>query len=145
MAYSSVNFKDALAVTPNGGVVRDYPIVPGIDLTGEVVESQSPDFAVGDAVLAHGYEIGTARNGGYAEYARLPADWVVVTRLAEPARRRRHRNRGLHRGDERAGADRLGHQARRRTDRRDGRDGRRRVGQRRPAGRGGLRGGGVDG
>ena len=77
VAYSSVNFKDALAVTPNGGVVRDYPIVPGIDLTGEVVESQSPDFAVGDAVLAHGYEIGTARNGGYAEYARLPADWVV--------------------------------------------------------------------
>jgi acrylyl-CoA reductase (NADPH) len=77
VAYSSVNFKDALAVTPNGGVVRDYPIVPGIDLTGEVVDSQSPDFAVGDAVLAHGYEIGTARNGGYAEYARVPADWVV--------------------------------------------------------------------
>src|SRR6201991_3904043 len=75
--YSSVNFKDALAVTPGGGVVRNYPIVPGIDLTGEVVESQSPDFAVGDAVLAHGYEIGTARHGGYAEYARLPADWVV--------------------------------------------------------------------
>ncbi len=77
VAYSSVNFKDALAVTPNGGVVRDYPIVPGIDLAGEVVASESPDFAVGDAVLAHGYEIGTARNGGYAEYARLPADWVV--------------------------------------------------------------------
>ena len=78
VAYSSVNFKDALAVTPNGGVVRDYPIVPGIDLTGEVVESQSPDFTVGDAVLAHGYEIGTGRHGGYAEYARLPADWVVA-------------------------------------------------------------------
>jgi acrylyl-CoA reductase (NADPH) len=77
VAYSSVNFKDALAVTPNGGVVRDYPIVPGIDLAGEVVESQSPDFAVGDTVLAHGYEIGTGRHGGYAEYARLPADWVV--------------------------------------------------------------------
>ncbi|MDX1883910.1 oxidoreductase [Mycolicibacterium sp. 120270] len=77
VAYSSVNYKDALAVTPNGGVVRDYPIVPGIDLTGEVVESQSPDFVVGDAVLAHGYEIGTGRHGGYAEYARLPADWVV--------------------------------------------------------------------
>ena len=77
VAYSSVNFKDALAATPNGGVVRDYPIVPGIDLTGEVVASDSPDFAVGDAVLAHGYEIGTGRNGGYAEYARVPADWVV--------------------------------------------------------------------
>src|SRR4051794_19840131 len=84
VAYSSVNFKDALAVTPNGGVVRDYPIVPGIDLTGEVVESQSPDFAVGDAVLAHGYEIGIARNGGYAEYARVPADWVVSLGALSP-------------------------------------------------------------
>jgi acrylyl-CoA reductase (NADPH) len=75
--YSSVNFKDALALTPGGGVVRDYPVVPGIDLTGEVVESQSPDFAVGDAVIAHGYQIGTGHHGGYAEYARLPADQVV--------------------------------------------------------------------
>ena len=65
-------------MTPNGGVVRDYPIVPGIDLAGEVVASESPDFTVGDAVLAHGYEIGTGRNGGYAEYARVPADWVVA-------------------------------------------------------------------
>lgn len=84
VAYSSVNFKDALAVTPNGGVVRDYPIVPGIDLTGDVVESQSPDFAVGDTVLAHGYEIGTARHGGYAEYARVPADWVVALGSLDP-------------------------------------------------------------
>lgn len=75
--YSSVNFKDALALTPKGGVVRDYPIVPGIDLTGEVVESHSSEFAVGDLVLAHGYEIGTGRHGGYAEYARVPAGWVV--------------------------------------------------------------------
>jgi acrylyl-CoA reductase (NADPH) len=75
--YSSVNYKDALALTPKGGVVRDYPIVPGIDLTGEVVASESDEFAVGDTVLAHGYEVGTGRHGGYAEYARLPADWVV--------------------------------------------------------------------
>jgi len=75
--YSSVNYKDALALTPKGGVVREYPIVPGIDLTGEVVASESDEFAVGDAVLAHGYEIGTGRHGGYAEYARVPADWVV--------------------------------------------------------------------
>ena len=84
VAYSSVNYKDALAVTPNGGVVRDYPIVPGVDLTGEVVDSQSPDFAIGDAVLAHGYEIGTGRHGGYAEYARLPADWVVALGSLSP-------------------------------------------------------------
>ncbi len=75
--YSSVNYKDALAVTPRGGVVRDYPLVPGIDITGEVVESQSDEFAVGDLVLAHGYDIGTGRDGGYAEYTRLPADYVV--------------------------------------------------------------------
>ncbi len=78
VAYSSVNYKDALALTPRGGVVRDYPIVPGIDLTGEVVESASPDFAVGDQVLAHGYAIGTGHHGGYAEYVRLPADQVVA-------------------------------------------------------------------
>ncbi len=82
--YSSVNYKDALALTPNGGVVRDYPIVPGIDLTGEVVSSESDEFAVGDAVLAHGYEIGTARHGGYSEYARLPADWVVKLGALSP-------------------------------------------------------------
>lgn len=75
--YSSVNFKDALAVTPKGGVAREYPLVPGIDLSGTVVASDSADVAVGDRVLAHGYEIGTGRHGGYAEYARLPAEWVV--------------------------------------------------------------------
>ena len=82
--YSSVNFKDALALTPGGGVVRNYPIVPGIDLTGEVVESQSPDFSVGDQVLAHGYQIGTGHHGGYAEYARLPADQVVALGALSP-------------------------------------------------------------
>ena len=78
VAYSSVNFKDALALTPKGGVVRDYPLVPGIDLTGEVVASTSDQFQVGDSVLAHGYEIGTGRHGGYAEYARVSADQVVA-------------------------------------------------------------------
>jgi acrylyl-CoA reductase (NADPH) len=82
--YSSVNFKDALALTPNGGVVRNYPVVPGVDLTGEVVESQSPDFSVGDKVLAHGYLIGTGHHGGYAEYARLPADQVVALGALSP-------------------------------------------------------------
>lgn len=89
MLYSSVNYKDALALTPGGGVVRNYPVVPGIDLTGEVVESTSPDFAVGDAVLAHGYAIGTGHHGGYAEYARLPADQVVALGALSPTRARR--------------------------------------------------------
>ena len=68
VAYSSVNQRRA-GVSPRGGVVREYPVVPGIDLTGEVIESSSPEFAVGDQVLAHGYEIGTGRHGGYGEYA----------------------------------------------------------------------------
>lgn len=75
--YSSVNFKDALAMTPRGGAVREYPLVPGIDLAGEVVATGSPQFQVGDRVLAHGYGIGISQHGGYAEFARVPADWVV--------------------------------------------------------------------
>jgi acrylyl-CoA reductase (NADPH) len=82
--YSSVNFKDALALTPNGGVVPNYPVVPGIDLTGEVVDSQAAEFNAGDTVLAHGYQIGTGHHGGYAEYARLPADQVVALGTLNP-------------------------------------------------------------
>lgn len=75
--YSGVNFKDALAVTPRGGVVRNYPIVPGVDISGEVVGSTDPGFVVGDRVVAHGGPIGTDQHGGYAAYARVPADNVV--------------------------------------------------------------------
>lgn len=75
--YSSVNYKDMLALRAGSKVVSQYPIIPGIDLAGTVVESSNPDVAVGTAVLAHGYRLGTAHNGGYAEYARVPADWVV--------------------------------------------------------------------
>ncbi len=75
--YSSANYKDALAITPGAGVVRKYPIVPGIDLTGEVVASEDEDFVPGDLVVAHGYDIGVSHNGGFAEYARVPAEWVV--------------------------------------------------------------------
>ncbi|OBF21576.1 acryloyl-CoA reductase [Mycobacterium sp. ACS4331] len=75
--YSGVNYKDALAVTPKGGVARGYPLIPGIDVVGTVSASSSPDFAVGDTVIAHGRDIGTGRHGGYAEVARCPADYVV--------------------------------------------------------------------
>jgi acrylyl-CoA reductase (NADPH) len=76
--WSSVNYKDALATIPKGQVARISPLVPGIDLAG-VVESAPSGAGVseGDAVLAHGYEIGVAHHGGYAERARVPADWVV--------------------------------------------------------------------
>jgi acrylyl-CoA reductase (NADPH) len=71
--WSGVNYKDALAARHDGQVARISPIVPGIDLAGTVVEGPGE----GTAVLAHGYEIGVARHGGYARYARVPADWVV--------------------------------------------------------------------
>jgi putative YhdH/YhfP family quinone oxidoreductase len=75
--FSAINYKDALAVTRGGGVARSYPLVPGIDVAGTVAASSSPDFAQGDPVVAHGYDIGTARHGGYSERARYPADYVV--------------------------------------------------------------------
>lgn len=78
VTHSSVNYKDALAITPKGGVVRNYPIVPGIDLAGTVASSDDPSFAPGDPVLLHGYETGVYRHGGYAERAAGPAEQVVA-------------------------------------------------------------------
>jgi acrylyl-CoA reductase (NADPH) len=75
--YSGVNYKDALAVTPKGGVARSYPLIPGIDVAGTVTASTAADFAVGDRVVAHGYDIGTGRHGGYADTARYPAEYLV--------------------------------------------------------------------
>lgn len=77
VAYSSVNYKDALAISPKGNVAQVSPLVPGIDLVGEVVESDAPEVAVGDAVLAHGYDIGVAQHGGFAQYARVRPEWIV--------------------------------------------------------------------
>ena len=76
-AYSSVNFKDALAATGAGKIIRRFPCIGGIDLSGTVVESSSSEFSVGDEVIATSYDIGVAHHGGYAEYARIPAEWVV--------------------------------------------------------------------
>ena len=75
--WSSVNFKDGLATRIDGKVARIDPIIPGIDLAGEVVGSGDPSIPVGSPVLAHGYDLGVARHGGYAEYERVPAGWVV--------------------------------------------------------------------
>ncbi|MFA7269476.1 MAG: oxidoreductase [Sterolibacterium sp.] len=77
VAYSSVNYKDALAATGAGKIVRRFPCIGGIDLAGTVATSSDPRFAEGDAVLATSYDIGVAHHGGFAEVARLPADWVV--------------------------------------------------------------------
>ena len=75
--WSSVNYKDALAVNPKGRVARDYPLVPGIDLAGEVLAADGAGVAPGDEVLVHGYDLGVAHHGGFAEVARVPAGWVV--------------------------------------------------------------------
>jgi putative YhdH/YhfP family quinone oxidoreductase len=77
VAYSSVNYKDALAATGAGKVIRRFPCVGGIDLSGTVVESSDTRFAKGDAVIATSFDLGVSHDGGYAEYARIPADWLV--------------------------------------------------------------------
>lgn len=77
-AYSGINYKDALAATGTGGkIIRNYPLVPGIDAAGVVVSSSDPRFAQGEAVICTSYDMGVAHDGGYAQYCRVPADWVV--------------------------------------------------------------------
>ncbi|WP_374278478.1 oxidoreductase [Azonexus sp.] len=77
VAYSSVNYKDALAATGAGRIIRRFPCIGGIDLSGTVVDSADPRFKPGDPVIATSFDIGVAHHGGYAEYARVPAAWVV--------------------------------------------------------------------
>lgn len=77
IAYSSVNFKDALAGTGAGKIVRRYPCVGGIDSSGTVVTSSDSRFKPGDEVICTSYDFAMAHDGGYASYARVPADWVV--------------------------------------------------------------------
>src|SRR5690625_5216043 len=77
VAYSSVNYKDGLAATPDGKIVRNYPHVPGIDLAGAVISSKDNRFKEGDEVIATSYEIGVSHYGGYSEYARITSEWIV--------------------------------------------------------------------
>jgi acrylyl-CoA reductase (NADPH) len=77
VGWSSVNYKDGLATRVDGKVARISPLIPGIDLAGEVIASTDAQFGPGDAVLAHGYELGVSRHGGYSEFQRVPAGWVV--------------------------------------------------------------------
>lgn len=76
--YSSINYKDALAATGVGKIIRRFPCAGGIDMSGEVVESSDSRFRAGDKVIATSFDIGVAHHGGYAEYARVPAAWVVA-------------------------------------------------------------------
>jgi len=75
--YSTLNYKDGLAITGKGPVVRSFPMVPGIDFAGEVLESSSPDFKVGDMVLLNGWGVGEGHWGGLAQQARVKSDWLI--------------------------------------------------------------------
>ncbi|MDP3440060.1 MAG: oxidoreductase, partial [Azonexus sp.] len=75
VAYSSINYKDALAATGAGKIIRRFPCVGGIDLSGTVIDSTDARFKAGDLVIATSFDIGVAHHGGYAEIARVPGDW----------------------------------------------------------------------
>lgn len=75
--YSSINYKDALSATGNKGVTKKYPHTPGIDAAGVVVSSLDDKFKVGDKVIVTGYDLGMNTSGGFGQYIRVPADWVV--------------------------------------------------------------------
>ncbi|CAG37432.1 YhdH/YhfP family quinone oxidoreductase [Desulfotalea psychrophila] len=77
VCYSSLNYKDALSVSGNRGITRNYPHTPGIDATGSVVSSKSSLFRPGDRVVVTGYDLGMNTAGGFADYIRVPVDWLV--------------------------------------------------------------------
>ena len=73
--YSTINYKDALAVTATAPIIRKYPLVPGIDLAGTIEESDDPDWQVGERVVVNGWGMGEGHSGGLAQYARVPASF----------------------------------------------------------------------
>ncbi len=75
--YSSLNYKDALSATGNKGVTKNYPHIPGIDAAGTVAESSNSQFSIGDEVIITGYDLGQNMLGGFGQYIRVPADWIV--------------------------------------------------------------------
>jgi len=75
--YSSVNYKDALAATGTGKILRRFPLIGGIDVAGTVISSEKPAFVPGDRVLVTGYDMGVSHDGGYAQFVRAPAAWTV--------------------------------------------------------------------
>ena len=75
--YSTINYKDALSHNGTGKIMRKYPCIAGIDMAGTVEASSDPRWRKGDKVIVHGYDMGVAHDGGYAEHVRVPADWVV--------------------------------------------------------------------
>ena len=77
VTHSTLNYKDGLALTGKGPVVRRFPMIPGIDFAGTVESSTHPDFKSGDAVVLNGWGVGETHLGGYAEKARVKGDWLI--------------------------------------------------------------------
>lgn len=77
VVYSSINYKDMLALQYKGGVIRDYPMIPGIDFAGIVESSSNDKFKEDDNVLVTGYDVGVTHTGGFSEYAQVPGEWIV--------------------------------------------------------------------
>eukprot|EP01034_Spumella_vulgaris_P026136 gene26136-32669_t len=110
--YSTLNYKDGLAITGKSPVVRKFPLTPGIDLAGTVTDSQHPLFKAGDKVVLNGWGVGESHSGGLAQKARLKGDWLVKLPaaftprhgLCQPSAQRGRRRPGRHRGPRAAGA-----------------------------------------
>lgn len=75
--YSGINYKDALATQDHNKIVKQYPMVPGIDLAGTIEETNAPGFEVGDKVIVTSYALGVSHYGGFSEYARVKSEWVI--------------------------------------------------------------------
>jgi acrylyl-CoA reductase (NADPH) len=75
--WSAINFKDAMVTRPGNRVARQFPLIPGVEFTGTIAESDDPTLVPGRRVLVQGYDLGVAHHGGFAGYARVPAEWVV--------------------------------------------------------------------
>src|SRR3954464_12782053 len=84
--YSTLNYKDGMVLEGQGRLVRNYPHVPGIDFAGTVLQSRSPEFKPGDPVILTGWRVGELHWGGYAERARVKADWLVHRRAGLSAK-----------------------------------------------------------
>lgn len=77
ISHTTINYKDGLALTGKGPIIRKFPLIPGIDFVGKVISSQSGEFQAGDEVILNGWGVGESHHGGYATHARVKSDWLV--------------------------------------------------------------------
>ena len=77
VSHTTINYKDGLALTAKGPIIRKFPLIPGIDFAGTVISSSNPEFAAGDHVILNGWGVGETHHGGYAERARVKGEWLI--------------------------------------------------------------------